>query len=154
MPPHGTNFLKPTSINTRLFRAITTCSSLLHTSSSPLPSPFLSSSSSSSPPTLISKSLQLGTTNPLPIRALHNTTTTPTSNNSLSETNPSRREPQMTVTATPCIKDGCLLVNGKVVSTGVPSNVVVSPVSGGSAFLGATSSVPSCRHTFSLGILE
>ncbi|KAF7123407.1 hypothetical protein RHSIM_Rhsim12G0169600 [Rhododendron simsii] len=151
MPPPGTNFLKPTSINTRLFRAITT---------SPLPaSPSLSSSFSSSP-TLISKSLrnhntlQLGTTNPLPIRALHNTTTTPTSSNSLSETNPSRREPKMTVTATPCVKDGCLLVNGKVVSTGVPSNVVVSPVSGGAAFLGATSSVPSCRHSFSLGILE
>ncbi|GFZ07857.1 seed imbibition 1 [Actinidia rufa] len=60
----------------------------------------------------------------------------------------------MTVTATPCIKDGRLLVNGKVVSNGVPPNIVVSPVAGGSAFLGANSSIPSCRHTFNLGILE
>ncbi|KAL6973129.1 galactinol--sucrose galactosyltransferase [Sarracenia purpurea var. burkii] len=60
----------------------------------------------------------------------------------------------MTVAATPCIKDDRLLVNGKVVSTRVPSNVVVTPATGGSAFLGATSSIPSSRHVFSLGVLE
>ncbi|XAR50262.1 Galactinol--sucrose galactosyltransferase [Bertholletia excelsa] len=60
----------------------------------------------------------------------------------------------MTVTITPCVKDGCLLVNGKVVFTSVPANLVVSPVASGSAFLGATFSIPSCRHIFSLGVLE
>lgn len=61
----------------------------------------------------------------------------------------------MTITATPIVKDGCLMVRGKVVLTGVPENVAVSQVgSGGSAFLGATSTSPSSRHVFSLGVLE
>ena len=64
-------------------------------------------------------------------------------------------EVNMTITATPSIKDGCLMVRGEVVLTGVPENVVVSQVgSEGSAFLGATSTTPSSRHVFSLGVLE
>ncbi|GFZ07858.1 seed imbibition 1 [Actinidia rufa] len=46
------------------------------------------------------------------------------------------------------------MVRGRVVLTRVPANVVISPASGGSAFLGATSTSPSSHHVFSLGILE
>ncbi|TXG50815.1 hypothetical protein EZV62_023339 [Acer yangbiense] len=61
----------------------------------------------------------------------------------------------MTITASPCIKDSCLLVRGKVVFTEVPQNVVVSPASSdSSAFIGATSTTQSSRHVFSLGFLE
>ncbi|OVA20555.1 Glycosyl hydrolases 36 [Macleaya cordata] len=60
----------------------------------------------------------------------------------------------MTITATPIIKDGHLTVRGKVVLSGVPANVVTSPVSCGSAFIGATSPTRSCRHVFTLGVLE
>ncbi|XVF49744.1 hypothetical protein PTKIN_Ptkin04bG0038200 [Pterospermum kingtungense] len=60
----------------------------------------------------------------------------------------------MTITATPCVKDGCLMVRGKVVLTQVPNNIVVSQGSSGSAFLGATSAIPSSRHVFTLGVLE
>ncbi|GAY47256.1 hypothetical protein CUMW_103210, partial [Citrus unshiu] len=56
----------------------------------------------------------------------------------------------MTVTAKATIKDGCLMVRGNVVLTGVPQNVVVSP----SSFIGATSAAPpSSRHVFTLGVL-
>lgn len=61
----------------------------------------------------------------------------------------------MTITATPSVKDGCLMVGGKVVLTGVSKNVVVSPVSSRrAAFMDATSSTPSALHVFSLGVLE
>lgn len=62
----------------------------------------------------------------------------------------------MTVTAVPTVKDGCLMVRGKVVLTRVPGNIVVSPVgtATGSAFLGATSTTPTSRHVFTLGILR
>ncbi|KAK1560396.1 hypothetical protein Q3G72_026184 [Acer saccharum] len=61
----------------------------------------------------------------------------------------------MTITASPCIKDSCLMVRGKVVFTQVPQNVVVSPASSdSSAFIGATSTTQSSRHVFSLGFLE
>ncbi|XP_038708265.1 probable galactinol--sucrose galactosyltransferase 2 [Tripterygium wilfordii] len=60
----------------------------------------------------------------------------------------------MTITATPLLKDGCLIVRGKTVLTGVPHNVVVSPSVGDSAFLGANSTIPSSRHVFNLGVLE
>ncbi|KAL6973128.1 galactinol--sucrose galactosyltransferase [Sarracenia purpurea var. burkii] len=60
----------------------------------------------------------------------------------------------MTITATPVVKNGCLMVRGKVVLTGVPENVVISPASGGSAFLGASSTTQSCHHVFSLGVLD
>ncbi|XP_011072000.1 probable galactinol--sucrose galactosyltransferase 2 [Sesamum indicum] len=60
----------------------------------------------------------------------------------------------MTITAVPVIKNGCLMVRGKVVLTGVPGNVVISPASSGSAFIGASSTSSSSRHVFSLGVLE
>ncbi|CAK9143946.1 unnamed protein product [Ilex paraguariensis] len=60
----------------------------------------------------------------------------------------------MTVTATPNINNGCLMVQGKVVSTGVPENVAISPATSGSAFIGASSTTPSSRHVFTIGILE
>ncbi|KAF3436781.1 hypothetical protein FNV43_RR19534 [Rhamnella rubrinervis] len=59
----------------------------------------------------------------------------------------------MVITGTPSIKDGCLVVRSNVVLTGVPENVVVSPASYGSAFIGVTSTSPSSRLVFSLGIL-
>ncbi|KAK4402491.1 putative galactinol--sucrose galactosyltransferase 2 [Sesamum angolense] len=46
------------------------------------------------------------------------------------------------------------MVRGKVVLTGVPDNVVVSPTSAGSAFIGANSTTLSSRHVFNLGVLE
>ncbi|KAK4427037.1 putative galactinol--sucrose galactosyltransferase 2 [Sesamum alatum] len=60
----------------------------------------------------------------------------------------------MTITAVPVIKNGCLMVRGKVILTGVPDNVVVSPASAGSAFIGANSTTLSSRHVFNLGVLE
>ncbi|XVE56686.1 hypothetical protein DITRI_Ditri04bG0030600 [Diplodiscus trichospermus] len=60
----------------------------------------------------------------------------------------------MTITATPCVKDGCLMVRGKVVLTEVPKNIIVSQGSSGSAFLGATSAFPISHHVFTLGVLE
>lgn len=59
----------------------------------------------------------------------------------------------MVITNTPSIKGGCLMVRSSVVLTGVPENVVVSPASCGSAFIGATSTSPSSRLVSSLGIL-
>ncbi|KNA07604.1 hypothetical protein SOVF_170300 [Spinacia oleracea] len=59
-----------------------------------------------------------------------------------------------TMSTTSISQDGCLLVNGKVVFTQVPLNVVVSPAPFGSAFIGATSPTSSSRHVFSLGVLE
>ncbi|KAF8399811.1 hypothetical protein HHK36_015682 [Tetracentron sinense] len=61
---------------------------------------------------------------------------------------------QMTITAVPSIRDGCLMVRGKVVLTDVPAKVVSSPASSGSAFIGATSTTPSSRHVFTLGVLQ
>ncbi|XP_010695995.2 probable galactinol--sucrose galactosyltransferase 2 isoform X2 [Beta vulgaris subsp. vulgaris] len=52
------------------------------------------------------------------------------------------------------IQDGCLLVNGKIIFTQVPQNVIVSPAPFGSSFIGATSPTPSSRHVFSLGVLQ
>ncbi|PIN23071.1 Galactinol--sucrose galactosyltransferase [Handroanthus impetiginosus] len=80
-------------------------------------------------------------------------------NSSATASDPLKREAKMTVTAAPCIKDGSLMVNGKVVLTGVPSNVAVYPVTDGlpsssAAFLGASSNLPSPRHVFSLGVLR
>ncbi|KAF9603072.1 hypothetical protein IFM89_033797 [Coptis chinensis] len=60
----------------------------------------------------------------------------------------------MTVSATPIIQDARLMVRGKPVLNGVPPNVVTSPATGASAFVGATSSTPSARHVFNLGVLE
>lgn len=62
----------------------------------------------------------------------------------------------MTVGAALCIEDGSLLVNGRVVLEGVPQNVAIYPVNDAScaAFIGASSSIPSSRHVFSLGVLR
>ncbi|XP_043704808.1 probable galactinol--sucrose galactosyltransferase 2 isoform X1 [Telopea speciosissima] len=60
----------------------------------------------------------------------------------------------MTITAIPTITDGRLTVRGKVVLDGVPDNVVVSPASSGSAFIGATSTTETSLHVFTLGVLE
>ncbi|XP_049395552.1 probable galactinol--sucrose galactosyltransferase 2 [Solanum stenotomum] len=61
----------------------------------------------------------------------------------------------MMAAASTCIQDGSLLVNGKTLLTGVPFNVKVSPVESSAAFFfGATSSIPSSRHVFSLGVLQ
>lgn len=60
----------------------------------------------------------------------------------------------MTITAVPVIKNGSLMVRGKVVLTGVPDNVVVSPANSGSAFIGANSEYSNSRHVFNLGVLE
>ncbi|CAK8566698.1 unnamed protein product [Lathyrus sativus] len=59
----------------------------------------------------------------------------------------------MTNTVVPMVKDECLMVKGRMILTRVPENIVVSPVSTGSAFLGATSPIPSSRHVFTLGTL-
>ncbi|EPS63233.1 hypothetical protein M569_11554, partial [Genlisea aurea] len=66
--------------------------------------------------------------------------------------------------AAPRIGDGSLVVNGKVLLSGVPKNVHVlhlpnyasssSAAAAAAAFIGATSSSPSSRHVFSLGVLR
>ncbi|CAA0836149.1 Probable galactinol--sucrose galactosyltransferase 2 [Striga hermonthica] len=60
----------------------------------------------------------------------------------------------MTITATPVIKNGCLTIHGKVILTGVPENIVITPSAKGSAFIGANSTRLSSHHVFSLGVLE
>jgi hypothetical protein len=60
----------------------------------------------------------------------------------------------MTISVVPKVKDECLMVRGNLILTNVPQNIVVSPVSAGSAFLGATSPIPSSRHVFTLGTLR
>ncbi|KAL9266268.1 putative galactinol--sucrose galactosyltransferase 2, partial [Drosera capensis] len=62
----------------------------------------------------------------------------------------------MTIGAKPLVKDGSLLVNGKVVLTGVPGNIVVSPVqsSDQSVFVGAKFDVAADRHVSTLGVLK
>ncbi|XP_051136757.1 probable galactinol--sucrose galactosyltransferase 2 [Andrographis paniculata] len=67
-------------------------------------------------------------------------------------------EAKMTVTA--AVQDGTLIVNGKAVVVGVPSNIVVRQVfddlpaaaaAAAAAFIGAASTSPSSRHVFRLG---
>lgn len=60
----------------------------------------------------------------------------------------------MTITAVPSITNGCLMVRGKVISKGIPENIVITPGKSGSAYLGATSESSTSRHVFSLGVLE
>lgn len=60
----------------------------------------------------------------------------------------------MTATSLPRIRNGKLIVRGKVVLTEVPSNIMVSQASDDSAFLGATSTCESSRHVFNLGVLR
>ncbi|XP_027153956.1 probable galactinol--sucrose galactosyltransferase 2 [Coffea eugenioides] len=60
----------------------------------------------------------------------------------------------MTITAVPSITNGRLVVRGKIILTGIPDNVVITPGKAGSAFLGATSENTASRHVFGLGVLE
>ena len=60
----------------------------------------------------------------------------------------------MFVTTKPAIKDGVLSINGKDALSSVPDNVVVTPLSNSSAFVGATSTVPDSRHVFRLGLIQ
>ncbi|CAN6690336.1 unnamed protein product [Malus baccata var. baccata] len=54
----------------------------------------------------------------------------------------------------PVFEDGILSVNGNDVLTHVPDNVVVTPLTDSSAFLGATSQTASSRHVFKLGLVR
>lgn len=60
----------------------------------------------------------------------------------------------MTIPEVPSIKNGCLMVRGRVFLSQVPENVVVTPVSHEAAFVGAISETPSARLVFQLGVLE
>ncbi|OMO77001.1 Raffinose synthase [Corchorus capsularis] len=54
----------------------------------------------------------------------------------------------------PLVKDGNLSINGKEAFKGVPDNIVVTPLTDTSAFIGATASDSSSRHVFKLGLIK
>ncbi|GFQ05983.1 probable galactinol--sucrose galactosyltransferase 2 [Phtheirospermum japonicum] len=54
----------------------------------------------------------------------------------------------------PLLKNGALSFNGTDALVGVPDNVVITPWSDSSAFLGATFTEKNSRHVFKLGIIE
>ncbi|XP_075664682.1 putative galactinol--sucrose galactosyltransferase 2 isoform X3 [Castanea sativa] len=55
----------------------------------------------------------------------------------------------------PVLKDGTLSINGEEALTGVPDNVVITPLTDSSAFVGATSTGDaSSRLVFKLGVIE
>ncbi|KAH0969874.1 hypothetical protein GBA52_022030 [Prunus armeniaca] len=58
------------------------------------------------------------------------------------------------VSAKPVLEDGVLSVNGKELLTKVPENVVVTPLTNSSAFVGATSETATSRHVFKLGVIR
>ncbi|KAK2984260.1 hypothetical protein RJ640_010219 [Escallonia rubra] len=60
----------------------------------------------------------------------------------------------MFVNAKPVVKDRVLSFNGKGALTGIPDNVVVTPWSNSSIFLGATSLGSDSRHVFKLGHIK
>ncbi|KAL2603528.1 hypothetical protein AAZV13_09G015700 [Glycine max] len=60
----------------------------------------------------------------------------------------------MFVNAKLLLKDGTLSVNGKDALKGVPENVVVTPFTGSSAFIGATCADASSRLVFKLGVIQ
>lgn len=60
----------------------------------------------------------------------------------------------MFVNGTPVLKDGNLRMNGKDALTGVPGNVVVTPFTNTSAFVGATATSADSRHVFKLGVIQ
>ncbi|XP_031393395.1 probable galactinol--sucrose galactosyltransferase 2 isoform X2 [Punica granatum] len=60
----------------------------------------------------------------------------------------------MFLSTRPAVKDGALSVDGKDVLTGVPDNIVVTPLTGSSAFVGATSTIMGSRHVFKLGLIQ
>ncbi|RZC65951.1 hypothetical protein C5167_009640 [Papaver somniferum] len=63
-------------------------------------------------------------------------------------------KPSMCLGAKPTLRDGNLKINGNEVLTKVPDNVLVTPWTNGSAFVGATSKETSSRHVFTLGVLQ
>ncbi|KAJ7967875.1 Galactinol--sucrose galactosyltransferase [Quillaja saponaria] len=60
----------------------------------------------------------------------------------------------MFLNAKPVLKDGTLRFNGNDVLTEVPENVVVTPLVGSSAFVGASSTEASSRLVFKLGVIQ
>ncbi|KAH6825870.1 hypothetical protein C2S53_020307 [Perilla frutescens var. hirtella] len=60
----------------------------------------------------------------------------------------------MFVKSPPAVKNGFLTFNGKNTLLGVPENVVMTPCSDSSAFLGAVSAETNSRHVFKLGVIE
>ncbi|KAK9267795.1 hypothetical protein L1049_010231 [Liquidambar formosana] len=60
----------------------------------------------------------------------------------------------MFLSAKPVLKDGNLSVNGTDALTGVPENVVFTPLTQSSAFVGATSAHTNSRHVFKLGVIQ
>lgn len=60
----------------------------------------------------------------------------------------------MCVNGTPVLEDGNLRINGKDALTGVPGNVVVTPFTNTSAFVGATATSADSRHVFKLGVIQ
>ncbi|XP_062160527.1 probable galactinol--sucrose galactosyltransferase 2 [Alnus glutinosa] len=60
----------------------------------------------------------------------------------------------MFLSTKPVLKDGTLSINEKIALTEVPDNVVVTPLTNSSAFVGATSTEASSRHVFKLGVIE
>ncbi|XP_062088022.1 probable galactinol--sucrose galactosyltransferase 2 isoform X1 [Humulus lupulus] len=60
----------------------------------------------------------------------------------------------MFLSAKPALKDGALSIGGKDALTNVPDNVVVTPFTNSSAFVGATSTIESARHVFKLGVIR
>ncbi|CAI9765664.1 unnamed protein product [Fraxinus pennsylvanica] len=64
----------------------------------------------------------------------------------------------MTITPKISVNDGNLVVHGKIILTGVPDNIALTPGSGGGlvtgAFIGATASNSKSLHVFPVGVLE
>lgn len=60
----------------------------------------------------------------------------------------------MFVNGTPVLEDGNLRINGKDALTDVPGNVVVTPFTNTSAFVGATATSADSRHVFKLGVIQ
>lgn len=60
----------------------------------------------------------------------------------------------MFLSTKPVLKNGTLSINGKDALTGVPDNVVVTPLTNSSAFVGATSADANSRLVFKLGVIE
>ncbi|EXB64620.1 hypothetical protein L484_017952 [Morus notabilis] len=71
----------------------------------------------------------------------------------LINTNKTRRH-SMFLSSKPVLKDGTLSISGKEALTEVPENVVVTPLTNSSAFVGATSTDSSSRHVFKLGVIR
>ncbi|KAL0300916.1 UNVERIFIED_CONTAM: putative galactinol--sucrose galactosyltransferase 2 [Sesamum radiatum] len=64
------------------------------------------------------------------------------------------RRHSMFLKAVPVVQNGVLSFNGTEALVGVPDNVVITPGSDSSAFLGAISTQSSSRHVFKLGVIE